>query len=240
MQQEQSNKDREEQVCSICGRSYPREELVTGAFVRPGVMELILRDHPAWSPKSLTCLGDLNRYRWEYMRRVLESERGALSSLEEDVLTSLRQHEIFATNVEARLEGEWTLGERLADGLAAFSGSWTFLGLFGVLMAAWILLNTAVLWWRPIDPYPFIFLNLLLSCMSAVWAPIILMSQNRQEARDRRRSQHDYQVNLKAELEIRHLHEKIDHMLYHQWHRMLEIQEMQVESLAELTRARAV
>jgi uncharacterized membrane protein len=238
MQQDQSGNNRDEQVCSICGKSYLREELVTGAFVRPGVRELILRDRPDWSPKQLTCRVDLNRYRWEYVRRVLESERGALSSLEEDVLASLRQHEVFVTDVESRLEGEWTLGERLADRLAAFSGSWMFLGIFAVFMAVWIVLNTIVLWWRPIDPYPFIFLNLLLSCMSAVWAPIILMSQNRQEAKDRLRSRHAYQVNLKAELEIRHLQEKVDHMLYDQWQRMLEIQEIQVELLAELTRAR--
>jgi len=238
MQQDQSGNHRDEQVCSICGKSYPREELVTGTLVRSAVRELILRDHPEWSPKQLTCLADLNRYRWEYVQRVLEIERGALSSLEEDVLSSLREHEVFATNIETRLEGEWTLGERLADRLAIFSGSWTFLGIFAVLLAAWVVLNTLVLWWRPIDPYPFIFLNLLLSCMSAIWAPIILMSQNRQEAKDRLRSQHDYQVNLKAELEIRHLQEKVDHMLYDQWQRMLEIQEIQVESLAELTRAR--
>jgi uncharacterized membrane protein len=238
MQQGQPDNSRDEQVCSICGKSYLREELVTGAFVRPGVRDLILRDHPDWSPKQLTCRADLNRYRWEYVRRVLESERGALSSLEEDVLASLRQHEVFVTDVESRLEGEWTLGERLADRLAAFSGSWMFLGIFAVFMAVWIVLNTILLWWRPIDPYPFIFLNLLLSCMSAVWAPIILMSQNRQEAKDRLRSRHAYQVSLKAELEIRHLQEKVDHMLYDQWQRMLEIQEIQVESLAELTRAR--
>ena len=239
MQQDQSSNHRDEQVCFICGRSYPREELVTGADVPYGVRQLILRDHPNWSPKESICLTDATRYRWEYVRRVLESERGALSSLEEDVLTSLREHEVFATNVESRLEGGWTRGERLADHLATFSGSWTFLGLFGAFMAVWVLLNTVALWWRAVDPYPFIFLNLLLSCMSAIWAPIILMSQNRQEAKDRRRSQHDYQVNLKAELEIRHLHEKIDYMLYHQWQRLLEIEEMQVESLAELTRVRS-
>jgi uncharacterized membrane protein len=89
------------------------------------------------------------------------------------------------------------------------------------------------------DPYPFIFLNLVLSCISAIQAPIILMSQNRREEKDRRRSQHDYRVNLKAELEIRHLNEKMDHMLSRQWERLAEIQEIQVELLADLSRARS-
>jgi len=91
-----------------------------------------------------------------------------------------------------------------------------------------------VLLWRPLDPYPFIFLNLILSCLAAIQAPIIMMSQNRQEAKDRIRSQHDYQVNLKAELEIRNLHEKVDHLLSHQWERLVKIQELQLELLSEL------
>ena len=96
--------------------------------------------------------------------------------------------------------------------------------------------NSLVLYWRPVDPYPFILLNLVLSCLAAVPAPVIMMSQNRQEAKDRLRSEHDYQVNLKAELEIRHLHEKLDHLLSHQWERLVEIQQVQLQLLAELQR----
>jgi uncharacterized membrane protein len=91
-----------------------------------------------------------------------------------------------------------------------------------------------ILIWRPFDPYPFILLNLVLSCLAAVQAPVILMSQNRQESRDRLRSEHDYLINLKAELEIRHLHEKIDHLLMNQWQRLLEIQQIQMELMEEL------
>jgi uncharacterized membrane protein len=97
-------------------------------------------------------------------------------------------------------------------------------------------MNSIVLVWRPPDPYPFIFLNLILSCLAAIQAPIIMMSQNRQEAKDRIRSQHDYQVNLKAELEIRHLHDKIDHLLSHQWDRLAKIQEIQLDLLSEISR----
>jgi len=97
-----------------------------------------------------------------------------------------------------------------------------------------VTVNSLVLLLRPIDPYPFILLNLVLSCLASIQAPIIMMSQNRQEAKDRIRSQHDYQVNLKAELEIRHLHEKVDHLLSHQWDRLVEIQNVQLEILSEL------
>ena len=108
---------------------------------------------------------------------------------------------------------------------------------FGGFTGLWILLNSIALLRRPFDPYPFILLNLLLSCLAAIQAPIIMMSQNRQEARDRLRSQHDYQVNLKAELEIRHLHEKIDHLLSSQWERLVQIQEVELDLLAEISRA---
>ncbi len=115
-----------------------------------------------------------------------------------------------------------------------FGGSWTFLILFGVFLLVWVVMNSLVLFWRPLDPYPFIFLNLILSCLAAIQAPIIMMSQNRQEAKDRIQSQYDYRVNLKAELEIRHLHEKMDHLLSHQWERLVQIQELQLELLSEL------
>jgi len=237
MQKERLNRsERGPQACSICGKSFPREELISGIIVRPAIAELVRRDHPQWSPQGAICRDDLNRYRSEYVRKILESEKGELTFLEEEVLSSLQQHEVLATNVEAELEQKWTLGERLADRMAAFGGSWLFLFFFGAFMTGWIVLNSVVLWRRPVDPYPFILLNLVLSCLAAIQAPVIMMSQNRQEAKDRLRSQHDYQVNLKAELEIRHPHEKIDHMLSHQWERLVEIQEIEIELLGELER----
>jgi len=169
---------------------------------------------------------------------LLESEKGELTHLEQEVLKSLREHELLSTNVDAEFEQEWTLGERLADRIAGFGGSWTFLIFFGVFIALWIGMNSLVLFLRPVDPYPFILLNLLLSCLAAIQAPIIMMSQNRQEAKDRIRSQHDYQVNLKAELEIRHLNEKIDHLLSRQWERLVQIQEVQIELLSEIGRTK--
>ena len=222
------------QPCAICGKMFARRDLMTGAIIRPKVADEIRRAHPDWSPEQFICLADLATFRGEYVHSLLESEKGELTSLEQNVLRSLREHELLASNVDAELEQSWTFGQRLADRIAAFGGSWSFLIVFGILLSLWILMNSLVLLWRPVDPYPFILLNLVLSCLAAIQAPIIMMSQNRQEAKDRVRAQHDYQVNLKAELEIRQLHEKIDHLLSHQWERLVEIQEVQLELLSEI------
>lgn len=222
--------------CTICGKTFPVRDVVAGTFVRDTVADEIRRDHPEWSAEGFICRPDLMRYRTQYVHSILAAEKGEVTSLEHEVLRSLREHEILSTNVDAAFEQQWSFGERLADRIAVFGGSWTFLIWFGAFVALWIAMNAVVFLWRPVDPYPFILLNLMLSCLAAIQAPIIMMSQNRQEAKDRLRSQHDYQVNLKAELEIRHLHEKIDHLLSHQWERLVQIQEIQLELLAELSR----
>jgi uncharacterized membrane protein len=150
------------------------------------------------------------------------------------VLDSLKEHEILAKNINVEFEQELTFWERLSDKVASFGGSWGFILGFFLVMAVWVAINSLVLLTRPFDPYPYILLNLMLSCLAAVQAPVILMSQNRQEAKDRLRSEHDYQVNLKAELEIRHLNEKMDLLLNTQWRRLLEIQRIQMELMEEM------
>ena len=229
---------REGKVCGICGKTFALRDLVPGTSLRDVVAQQILHDYPDWSQEKFICRPDLNRYRGEYVHSLLESEKGELTSLENEVLTSLRNHETLSKNVDSEFEGEWTLGERLADRIATFGGSWIFLILFGLFLMVWIGVNSFILYAHPPDPYPYILLNLILSCLAAIQAPIIMMSQNRQEAKDRLRSEHDYQVNLKAELEIRHLHEKLDHLLSHQWERLAQIQEIQLELLAEISRKR--
>jgi len=232
------NRKAQKRVCAICGKPFPPDRLAQGELIGPHVAEEIRKAHPEWAASDVICRSCLAGFRAAYVRALLESEKGELTSLEHEVLRSLREHEILATNVDAEFEQAWSFGERLADRIAAFGGSWTFLIAFGVFLALWILMNSLVLLWHPVDPYPYILLNLVLSCLAAIQAPIIMMSQNRQEAKDRLRSQHDYQVNLKAELEIRHLHEKIDHLLSHQWERLVDIQEVQLEALSELTKKR--
>ena len=131
-----------------------------------------------------------------------------------------------------------TFGERLSDRMAEFGGSWKFLIIFCAVLIVWIATNGVLIARRAFDPYPFILLNLILSCLAAAQAPIIMMSQNRAEARDRLRAESDYKINLKAELEIRHLHEKLDHLLRRQYNRLFEIQQIQIELLEELGRKR--
>jgi len=220
--------------CSICGKLFPLRDLSAGALIRDAVVQLIMREHTDWSIEGYVCRTDLARYREKYVQTLLESEKGELTSLELEVLNSIQAQQLLATNVDVEFEREWTWGERLADRIAIFGGSWMFLVLFTLFIVVWVTMNSVVLFWRPVDPYPFILLNLMLSCLAAIQAPIIMMSQNRQESKDRLRSQHDYQINLKAELEIRHLHEKIDHLLSRQWERLVQIQEIQIDLLSEL------
>lgn len=227
-------------TCPICGQARRSSELVPGEMVRDPVMSEVHEDHPNWTAEQSICLPCLNRYRAEHVRRLLEQEKGDLSTLEEQVIESLREQESIAEDVDAQFERRLTFGERLSDRLADFGGSWTFLVLFGLAMLLWIALNGVVLVARPIDPYPFILLNLMLSCLAAIQAPIIMMSQNRQEAKDRLRSEYDYRVNLKAELEVRLLHTKVDQLLTHQWQRLLEIQQLQMDLMQDLANQRVV
>ena len=223
-------------VCQLCGRGRGKGQsrLVSAALVSAPVAEAIRREHPDWSSDGLVCQADLNRYRISYIQGLLEDEKGELSSLEQQVLDSLAKQETLSANTDAEFERDLSFGERLADRIADIGGSWGFISGFGAFLLLWIVGNSLALARHPFDPYPFILLNLVLSCLAAIQAPVIMMSQNRQEAKDRLRSQNDYRVNLKAELEIRHLHEKIDHLLSRQWERLTEIQRIQVELLSEM------
>ena len=223
------------ETCAICGNAYPTRHVIAGKEVRPEVAMEIHKSHPHWSADRFICQADLEKYRKKYVNTLLEAEKGELSNLKREVLHSLEEHETAALESDNEHEQNWTFGERLADKVASFGGSWTFLICFGIFLFIWISINSFALFWRPVDPYPFIFLNLVLSSLTALQAPFIMMSQNRQEAKDRARAEHDYQVNLKAELEIRHLHEKVDHLLTHQWGRLVKIQELELEILADLS-----
>lgn len=220
--------------CAICQAYFSAQNLVSGELVRKEVLVEIKRIVPDWDDKHYICQADLAQMRCRYIHNLLLSEKDELTSLEQEVLDSLNRHELLSTNIETEFDKKWTTAERISDKIANFGGSWKFLICFAVFLVMWIATNSLVLWFKPTDPYPFIFLNLILSCLSAIQAPVIMMSQNRQEAKDRIRSQNDYKINLKSELEIRNLHEKMDHLLSHQWEKMVKIQEIQMEMLAEL------
>jgi uncharacterized membrane protein len=205
-------------------------------LLRPSLLEFIKKKLPDLDNKAFICFEDLGEFRKDYVKEVLEDEIGELSALDKEVVESLEQHEILSADISSQFERKLTFGERLSDHIAEFGGSWKFLISFGAVLVIWIAINGVILVTRAFDPYPFILLNLILSCLAAVQAPIIMMSQNRAEARDRLRAENDYKVNLKAELEIRHLHEKLDHLLSRQYNRLFEIQQIQIELLQELSR----
>ena len=163
-----------------------------------------------------------------------------LSAHEQQVVRRMVEGRHISRNTSHEFAEQLTLGQRLADRVAAFGGSWTFILLFGVVLVTWIVLNSVVLARRgaAFDPYPYILLNLMLSMLAALQAPIIMMSQNRQAAKDRLDAAHDYQVNLKAELEIKLLMEKLDQLREQQWAELVAMQQEQIRLLTELLHAR--
>ncbi len=232
-----TGKRQETVLCQICGKQKKTTEVMPAQVVREALVETIRKTHPDWSSSGFICISDLNQVRAKYVEDVLERDKGELSAIEQQVVESLKEQELLSSNINAEFDRKLTFGERLADRVADYGGSWRFIGIFMGLLLVWVVINSIVLIQKPFDPYPFILLNLVLSCVAAIQAPVIMMSQNRQEAKDRLRSEYDYRVNLKAELEIRNLHEKIDHLLMNQWHRLLEIQEIQTELMEELARS---
>ncbi len=220
-------------VCAVSGLPTRKRDLVPLDAVRPSLADHIRKDHPALQGEALISTITLARYRMKYVEELLENEHGEFTELERQVAESIANHDTIAENVEDDFQEDRTFGQRLSDHLATFGGSWAFLITFAAILAVWIAINLAMGEKRAFDTYPFILLNLILSCLAAIQAPIIMMSQKRQEAKDRLRALNDYRVNLKAELEIRHLHEKLDHLISKQWQRLAEIQRMQLEIMQE-------
>lgn len=220
--------------CQVCGGMFAASDVLPGSLVRGSIGAFIAQRLPSWDPAGFICRSDLNRFRAEYVRTEMEKERGELTALEEEVMHSLGEGAVVADNLNKEFDESLTLGERISDKVAEFGGSWRFIILFFIVMAVWITANSIFLLFRPFDPYPYILLNLGLSLLAAVQAPIILMSQNRQEARDRMRAENDYQVNLKAELEVRAVSEKLDILIHHQWAHLLEIQQIQTEMIEDM------
>jgi uncharacterized membrane protein len=221
-------------TCSVCGKEKPARTSVHAEMVRPAVAALVEKEHPGWTSGDLICTECLNQYRTKYIEDVLETDRGELSKLDEDVLASLREQEFLSTDLNAEFDRQLTLGQRIADKVADFGGSWTFIGLFGVVMVIWMAINSAAALHKPFDPYPFILLNLVLSLLAALQAPVIMMSQNRQAAKDRLEARLDYEVNLRAELEIQRVHAKLDEARGGNLGEVLALQRQQVELLQEL------
>jgi len=222
--------------CAICGEAV-RDRIVFG-MVRPSLANGLAALNPNLKPEDVICRKHLTDARTRYVEQLIERERGEISQLDRQIIESLAREETVARDIEKSWATKRTSGERVADFVADFGGSWAFILSFFVLFLAWIGFNLWAASRTVFDPYPFILLNLVLSCIAAIQAPIIMMSQKRQEAKDRLRSENDYRVNLKAEFEIRHLHEKLDHLISRQWERLAEIQQIQLEIMEDLASPR--
>lgn len=223
-------------TCAICGKTFPLAQMHAVGNLTHGTRASLIRHHPGITPDALICPADFARARRHHLEAVLESERGKLSALDHAVLDSLQSGLPVAVAPESDRDEDRTFGEVAADAVARFGGSWAFIISFLIVLMIWMAVNVTGFLTGTFDPYPFILLNLVLSCIAALQAPVIMMSQRRQEAKDRQRSENDYMVNLKAELEIRHLHDKIDLHLTRQWERLAAIQRLQIEMLEESSR----
>jgi len=221
-------------VSKISQKEFPNSDKVPAGTIRKSLMELIQKDHPEFSNKDLMSVMELNYYREKYISEYLTKEIGEIGELEKQVVNNLNDSKTLTSQLEDNTNDKITFGQRVADKVATFGGSWTFIISFGGFLFLWIIVNVVLLTTKAFDPYPFILLNLILSCVAALQAPVIMMSQNRQEEKDRERAKKDYMINLKSELEIRILHEKIDHLIMHQQQELLEIQKVQIDMMNEL------
>lgn len=213
---------------------FPLSQKVEARSISDNLLKFIQREHPSIGDTSCFALSELSAYRVQFISFKLQGQMGELSSLEKMVINTLSNETQISNLAIAQDNSPLTFGQRMADKVASFGGSWTFITSFGIFLFIWIALNVAFLANKGFDPYPFILLNLILSCIAALQAPIIMMSQNRQEEKDRERSKLDYMVNLKSELEIRTLHEKIDHLIIHQQRDLFEIQQIQIEMMKDI------
>ena len=176
----------------------------------------------------------------ETATRLLQKEWDAFSELEKGIVQTIVDKRSIARNTNQTISDDRTFGERIADHVAAFGGSWPFIIIFGSLLLVWVILNSLILvrYGDNFDPYPYILLNLFLSMLAAIQAPIIMMSQKRQAAKDRLDAAHDYEVNLKAELEIVRLHEKIDELRETKWSQLIELQREQLDLLRNIEKGK--
>ena len=216
-------------ISDISGKEFSLNEMVKAQTIRKSILDFIIQEHALFNENSKLSIDELNFYRQKYISEKLVNEVGELNDLKKQVVDSISKAELISNESLKEDTKKDTFGNKIADKIADFGGSWTFILSFVFFLLVWIGVNAFVFMNKGFDPYPFILLNLILSCVAALQAPIIMMSQNRQEVKDRERAKNDYMINLKSELEIRILHEKIDHLIMHQQQELMEIQKVQTE-----------
>jgi uncharacterized membrane protein len=218
---------------AISGIEYSDTEKVSCKIISKSIYDLMKEEHPSLKERDFIASKELNLYREKYIANYLTKGIGELSVLESKVMSSFNENQLIVNKLEDE-SSAITFGQKIADKVASFGGSWTFIIAFGIFILIWIGSNIYFLANKGFDPYPFILLNLILSCLAALQAPVIMMSQNRQEEKDRERAKNDYMINLKSELEIRMLHEKLDHLMLHQQQELIEIQKVQIEMMNDI------
>ncbi len=224
-----------EKICPITQQKYASNTEIKPIFIKTALQEIIKQKNPAWQNTEGVSPEGLNIIRNEYILQILKQEKEEIITLDKKLLDAVAKYEEKNSRPLKDDDDEnSTFGQRIADKVAAFGGSWTFIILFMMIIVVWININIFVFDDKGFDPYPFILLNLILSCLAALQAPVIMMSQNRQEEKDRSRAQNDYQINLKAETEITQLHSKIDHLMLNYGQRMFEIQQIQIEMMEQI------
>lgn len=216
-------------ISSISQKTFPPGELISGKSIHNAIMKEIQKDFPSFNEGSSLSLSELEHYRQQYIRSLMSEDGGAIGKeVERDI-------DQMAEQDEDKQDAKITTGQKWADRIANFGGSWRFIGIFCSFLVLWMIVNVLLLLNRAFDPYPFILLNLILSCIAALQAPLIMMSQNRQEEKDRERAKNDYKVNLKSELEIRMLHEKIDYLIISHQEQITKIDQEHADKLNELS-----
>ncbi len=221
-------------ISDISGQQFPSEQRILGASIRQPIFKLIKKEYPSFSKDKYIAASELTRFKETYISEFLKDESGQLSQLDQQVINSFKENKVISASLDGDDKESVSVGDRVADKVAEFGGSWTFIISFILFLIVWIAANIFWLNNKGFDPYPFILLNLILSCVAALQAPVIMMSQNRQEDKDRERARNAYMVNLTAELEIRELHEKIDHLIIRKEQELVEVQRDQVEKLSFL------
>lgn len=220
--------------CYISHKSIDESQAIKGIEIRATLLSYIHESYPDFSKEDYISRSELDKIRKSYLLHLVAMENDDISLVQKQVIDAITGNKILSEDLEPIIENQLSIGQRAADNIAEFGGSWKFIISFFAMLVIWIVMNVCFLGKHPFDPYPFILLNLILSCLAAIQAPIIMMSQNRLEQKDRLRSENDYKINLKAELEIKLLQEKIDHLTFTQNKRMLEVQQIEIEYLEDI------
>jgi uncharacterized membrane protein len=219
-------------ISTISNVDVPENELIKGRNIRENILNEIKKDYPTFGLDDFVTADELDKYRKKYIENKLNAEISVDDDSSDIIVNSILNKTLLTANSDTT--EKTTFGDRLADNFAKFGGSWGFIIFFCIFILVWILLNVILLINKGFDPYPFILLNLILSCLGSLQAPIIMMSQNRQSIKDRKQTENDYKIDLKSEIELHLLHEKIDHIMIVQQEKQMESQEEILDLLKEI------